>query len=299
MSRWRFSLALALLLSAGTTQAAEPVKLDAAVQKRLGIVTAPLAASRRNTTLNGFARVIDATPLAQLDSDLSVAIATAAASRAEAVRAKALNAQDATLSTKAAQAAEAAARADAAKLLLLRRRLGLEWGPALARLSDAGRAGLIANLASGRAALVRIDAAAPPRGLRAAQIDLGANGSARAVVLGPARTGDPRYQVAGFLAQVSGPQALMLPVGLSAPAALSAGEAQMGVILPRSALYRTGGKTTVFIRKDAASFEQRTVEGGLSDPSGLFASRGFSPGEAVVVEGAAALAAAAAPPEPE
>ena len=299
MTLRRLTLTLALTLAAGAAWAAETVKIDTAVQKRLGVATAPLAGARRSATVAGFARVVDVGPLALLDADLTAAIAAAAASRAEANRSKLLNAADATVSTKAAQAAEAQARADASRVLLLRRRLGLEWGPALARLSDASRGRLIADLAAGRSALLRIDAAAPPLGLVAANLDLGPAGSARAVVLGPARTSDPRYQVAGVFARVSGPQALRLPLGLSVPATLTAGAPQSGVILPRSALYRAGGRTTVFIRKDAQSFEQRTVEGGVSDPGGLFAARGFAPGEAVVIEGAAALAAAASPPEPE
>jgi hypothetical protein len=299
MSFPSLAAALALSLAAGAALAAEApeglVKLDAATQKRIGVVTAPLAAARRSAAATGFARVIDTAPLALLDSDLSGAIAAASASRAEATRAKALHAADATLSAKAVEAAEAQARTDDAKLLLLRRRLGLEWGPAFAKLSDAARGRLIAELAAGRTALVRIDAMAPPPGLKSAEIELGAGGSAHAVVLGPARTSDPRLQTVGLIAQVTGPQAMNLPVGLSAPVTLSAGAAQAGVVLPRSALYRSGGETTVFIRKDAGSFERREVEGGMSDPSGLFAPKGFAPGEAVVVEGAAALAAAVAP----
>lgn len=298
MTLRRLALTAILAFVTSAAQAAQTVKLGVAVQKRLGVATAPLAAARRKTTVAGFARVVDVGPLALLDSDLSAALAAAAASRAEADRSKLLNAADATVSAKAAQAAVAQARADAARVLLLRRRLGLEWGPTFARLSDAARGRLIADLSAGRTALVRIDAAAPPLGLTMADLDLGAGGAARAVVLGPARTSDPRYQVAGVLARVSGPNALRLPLGLSVPATLSTGAAQTGVILPRSALYRQGGQTTVYIRKDAQTFEQRAVVGGVSDPAGLFAPHGFAPGEDVVVDGAAALAAAATPPEP-
>ena len=68
------------------------------------------------------------------------------------------------------------------------------------------------------------------------------------------------------------------------------------MILPRSALLRLGGQTLVYVRKDAVSFERREALGGVSDPQGLFVIRGFTPGEAVVIEGASALHAAANPP---
>ena len=145
MSPRMLGLAAALLI-AGQALAADgaAVTVDAPTQKRIGVVTAPLAAARRSATVNGFARVLDAAPLATLDTDLQAAVATAAASAAEAQRSQSLFAADATVSAKAAQAAQAQARADASKVRLLRMRLGLEWGPAFARMSDAARGRLLA-----------------------------------------------------------------------------------------------------------------------------------------------------------
>ena len=62
-------LALALI-GAGAARA-EPLKVGAATQKRLGIVTAPLVAARRGASINGFARALDAVPLATLDADIA------------------------------------------------------------------------------------------------------------------------------------------------------------------------------------------------------------------------------------
>jgi hypothetical protein len=290
-------LALAAPAFAVPTPAASVVlKVDAATQKRLSIATAPLAAASRTAAVKGFARALDAVPLATLDADITAGAAALAASQAEAARTRDLNAAGQTVSKKAAEAAAAQARADAAKLGLLRRRLGLEWGPSLQALSDARRGRLVADLAAGRATLVRIDAAGGLSSLRGtASIDLGGGQVARAAILGPARVGDPRLQSTGLLALVTGPQAMALGVGTVAPATLATGGGSIGVMIPRSALLRTAGQTFAYVRRDAGSFERRAIVGGVSDPAGLFAPRGFQPGEPVVVKGAAQLFAAETP----
>jgi hypothetical protein len=294
------ALALSLAVAAPALAAPSVLKIDAATQARLGVVTAPLAAVRKTASVGGFARALDAAPLATLDSDIAAGIAALAASQAEATRTRSLNAADQTVSNKVAEAAAALARADAAKLALLRRRLGLEWGPSLQALSDARRGRLVSDIASGRAALVRIDSSSGLSAFRGtAVIDLGPAGTARAAILGPARVGDPRLQSTGLLALVSGPQAMRLGTGTVAPATLAAGAEATGVIIPRAALLRTAGQTFAYVRRDAGSFERRPIVGGLSDPAGLFVAGGFRPGEPVVVKGAAQLFAAETPSKAE
>jgi hypothetical protein len=276
------------------------VQLDSAVQQRLGIQTAPLAAAQRTHEVSGFARGLDAGPLAALDADIAAAASALQASRGEAARTRGLAAADSTVSKRAAETAAAQARADEAKLLLLRRRLGLEWSPALEAMNDARRSRLVGALAAGRAALVRIDVAGGAGIVTsAARLDLGPHGPARAAVLGPARLGDTRLQSTGLLAIVTGPQAIQLGAGVVVPAALEGSVATSGVILPREALIRSHGETFAYIRRDARSFERRSVEGGQPDPRGLFAPAGFRPGEQVVTAGAAKIYAASAPAKAE
>jgi hypothetical protein len=298
-SVWGVVLCLALVSGPATAAPAELLKMDAATQSRLGVVTVPLQAARRGAATSGFARALDPGPLAQLDSDIAAAVAALAASQAEAARTRSLNAADQTVSKQVAEAAAAQARQDAAKLLLLRRRVGLEWGPSLAKLTDARRSQLVADIAAGRAALVRIDSAtglAQAHG--SAEIDLGAGGRAQAMILGPSRVGDPRLQSTGVLALVRGAAALQFGTGTVAPARI-AQAAGSGVLIPRAALLRSGGRTFVYIRRDASDFERRTVPAGLSDPDGLFVTSGFRSGEAVVTAGAAQLyAAQTSPAEP-
>ncbi|MFL5296512.1 MAG: hypothetical protein ACJ798_09045 [Phenylobacterium sp.] len=292
-----WACALGLALAGGASAAPGPLKMDVATQTRLGIVTTPLAAATRTAMVSGFARALDPSPLAQLDADIAAAEAAAAASQAEAARTRSLNAADQTVSKQAAEAAAAQARADAAKLQLLRRRVGLEWSPAMARFSDARRSRLVAEIAAGRAALVRIDSAA---GLSQAQgsvsIDLHGAAPVRAAILGATRTGDPRLQSTGLLALVSGPAAAQFGAGTVAPATVASGALASGVVIPRAALLRTGGRTFVYVRRDATDFERREAPPGLSDPDGLFVTDGFRPGEPVVVTGASQLFAAESGP---
>ena len=287
------------LLLAGPALAAETpsVQVDAATQRRIGVATAPLVAAQHHATVSGFARVVDPVPLATLDGDLVAALATAQASRAEAVRTKALAAADSTVSLKVAQAAQAQASADAAKLTLLRRRVGLEWGPVFA--GDAGRSRLIAELVAGQAALVRIDAPMGVAGARGARMQLGGGETVIVTILGPARTADPRVQTGGLMGVVRGAAAARLGVGMSAPVTLSGGAGSLGVIVPRDALIRTAGQTFAYVRKDATHFERRALIAAAPQPDGLFSAGGFTPGEAVVVSGASALLAAETAPKAE
>ncbi len=292
-------LGLAAVLIARSALAAEGkgervVKADAVTQRRLGVVVSPLAAARRGAGVAGIARVLDPGPLAALESDIDTAAAAARASQAEAARSKALNAQDQAISAKALEAAQAQARADGARVTLLLRRLGLEWGPALVRMSDGQRANLINALAAGRAALLRIDTASGEgqAGLRSAEVDLGPAGKVQARILGSARTADLRLLSPGLIAVVSGASAGALSSGLTAPCRLETSGPVAGVLLPRAALVRTAGQTWVYVKRDAETFQRRPVVGGQVDPGGLFAASGFRPGELVATSGAGALFAA-------
>jgi len=278
---------------ADTADAPHPIALDAATARRLAIRTAPIRATAQTTTVTGFARVLDPIPLAQLDTDLATAEPAASASAAEAARSRALYAADATLSRKAAEAATAQARGDAARLALLRRRLGLEWGPAIAGMSAGQRAALVSALASGRAALVRIDSASGigQAGLRSATLDLGPMGTVEAVILGPARAADARLQSPGLIARVSGSQAGILSSGLSAPARMR-GTAQSGFLIPASAVLHMAGGAWVYIETRPGTFIRRRLERTSAVAGGLFAAGGMRPGELIVVQGAAALHAA-------
>jgi hypothetical protein len=288
------ALAALWALAAHAEDEVKAVKLPLETQRKLGFVIQPLKAAVRTAAIPGFAKVLDPSPLAQLDADILAAQAAATASAAEAARSRTLNADDQAISTKALQAAEAQTRGDAAKLAQLRRRVGLEWGEGLARMSDRQRAALVADLAAGRAALVRIDTASGQgqAGLRGVDIDFGSIGLFHGVVLGAARTADPRLMSPGLIARIGGRNASLLSTGLSAPVKLTASGPIKGVIAPRAALLRSGGETWVYVRTAAESFLRKPLEHGMVDPGGLFVAAGLRPGEQVVTTGSAALFAA-------
>ena len=284
---------LAILAALLTVGQARAISVAPDVQRRLGVRTQTLTAERRKAEVDAFAKVLDPGPLAQLDSDLTTAVAAAAASRAEAERTHALHVAGDTVSAKDAEAAESQARQDAAKVALLRVRLGLEWGPGVARLSDKARARLIAGLAKGTVALVHVDTPsnAGQAGARSVKVDVG-DGSLPGVVLGPARQAEPRLQSSGLLVEVIGSQAVLLSIGLTNSAHIDTGAPQPGVLIKREALIRYRGSTWAYVQHGQGQFERRLVRDGEPEEGGVFVASGFSPGDQVVTGGAAGLFAA-------
>lgn len=275
-------------------EAVKPVKLPTETQAKLGLRSEPLKAKASAETISGFVKVLDPGPLAQLDSDIEAAEAAAQASAAELARSETLNKDGAAVPTKQVEAARALARSDATKLALLRRRMGLEWGEGFARMSTRQRTQLLAEIAGGKGALVRIDTPSGEglAGLKSVDLDLGPLGRVRASVIGPARAADPRLLSPGLIATARGPGIGSLSVGLSAPVKLAVSAPATGVVAPRAALLRSKGKTWVYVRTGGETFVRKEVEDARSDPAGLFVPAGFKPGEQVVTQGAAALFAA-------
>jgi len=287
---------LAAVLLAGAAWSGDPdgwVSAGPELQHRLGLKAEALAAEKRKSQIDAFAKVLDPGPLAQLDSDLRTAIAAAAASKAEADRSKLLNASGGSVATKDVEAAVAQATSDALKVAQLRQRLGLEWGPGVVRMSDARRAALIKTLAAGKAALVHVDTPsnAGQAGARTVKVDIGSD-SVTGVVLGPARTAEPRLQSSGLIVEVVGTSAVLLSIGLTQSAHIDTGDPRTGVILKRSALVRYRGLTWAYVRQAGDRFERRLVEDGVPEEAGLFVPKGFAAGDEVVVSGAAGLFAA-------
>lgn len=279
-----------ITLLAPQPSAAAGVVLRPDVQQRLGITTAVLTLQHRSAQVAAFAKVLDPGPLAALQSDLSTAEAAAAASSAEAVRATALARAGESMAKKDAEAAVAQAKGDQAKLVLLRRRVGLEWGPGVARLSDQRRGALIQAISAGKAALVQVDTPSNEGqpGARTVEIDIG-DGSVHAPVLGPSRTAEPRLTSSGLIALVTGPQAVLFSVGLTQSARINTSSSVAGVVIPRSAVVRRQGLDWAYVLTGAGRFERRPLVDPAPETDGLFVVQGFRPGEVVAVQGVAAL----------
>jgi hypothetical protein len=284
--------ALALAFVALAAHAA-PLQVGPDAQRRLGIVTQKLILARQSGEIDAFAKVLDPAPLAQTDSDLATAEAAAAASSAQAKRSQALHAADGSVATKDVEAAVSQARQDALKVALLRRQLALAWGPGVARLGDAARARLVRALSDGSAALVHVDTHNNDgqAGARFVKVDIG-DSSVRGAVIGPARQAEPRLQSSGLIVEVTGPQAMLLSVGLTQSAHIETSTLQSGVLLPRAAIIRYRGADWVYVRAGPAAFERRLAQSPVIEADGLFVAQGFGGGEEVVTQGAPALFAA-------
>ena len=281
--------ALCTMSALGQVRAAT-LQVSPETQHRLGVATQRTTLSRRSTEIDAFAKVLDPAPLVQSDSDLRTAQAAAAASSAQAKRAQALHAADGSVAAKDVEAAVSQARQDALKVALLRRQLGLAWGPGVARLSDATRGRLAHALADGSAALVHVDTHNNDgqAGARFVKVDIG-DGSARGAVIGPARQAEPRLQSSGLIVEVTGPQALLLSVGLTQSAHIESSTPQSGVLLPRAAVVRFRGAAWVYVRAGPVAFERRLLQNPVAQPDGFFVAQGFAGGEEVVTQGAQAL----------
>jgi hypothetical protein len=284
--------ATALAVSAASAQVAPytGVTLDPQTQARLGVRAQALKSERRSAQIDAFAKVLDSGPLAQLENDLEGAEASAAASAAEARRAKSLNASGSAVASKDAEAAEAQAKNDAAHVQLLRHRIGLEWGPGVQRMKDETRRALIKSLSDGQAALVHIDS---PNNegqaqARSVEIDIG-DGQAHGELLGAARAAEPRLQSSGLIAVVRGKSAILLSNGLIQSAHINTPASAPGVMIPRSAVIRFNGSDWAYVRRGDQGFERRRLDGPVASESGLFVTKGFAAGDELVVQGAAEL----------
>jgi hypothetical protein len=277
-----------------------PVSLSAGEQARLGITTTVLAAATAPAGVATTARVLDPAPLIQLDAEIGSAAASLAASRAEAARTRQLYAEDRTASARALQTAEAQAAADQERLLSAQRRLLIEWGQGVARLSDGRRAGLLDELARVRAELVRVElpaGAATPAPGSAVELHGSAEQHAlRASVLGLLPVADPRLQTRGVLAEVKGADAT-LAVGEMLSARLpSATHAARGVRVPRAALLRKDAAVWVYVQTAPNGFVRRELRDYQPLPDGWFVGGGLAPGDRVVTAGAEMLLGLEAPP---
>ena len=285
-----FGLALLAAAFAGSAKAQVApyagVTLETAVQARLGVKTAVLKSERRSAQIDAFAKVLDPGPLAQLETDFD----SAQASAAEAKRTMALHQSGSAVAAKDAEAAEAQAKNDAQHVLILRQRIGLEWGPGMQKLSDARRRDLIHALANGQAALVHIDT---PNNegqdkARSVEIDIG-DGQAHGELMGAARAAEPRLQSSGLIAVVRGKSAILLSVGLIQSAHINTPASAPGVVIPRTAVIRFSGSDWAYVRRGPQGFERRRLDTPTPGESGLFVTKGFSPGDELVVQGAAEL----------
>jgi hypothetical protein len=297
---WRAAAAALFLAASIAPRQAWSLEVSQQVQRRLAVATQRLTLTHQSDQVDAFAKVLDPEPLVQLDSDLATAIATAAASKAEAERSRVLSTPNGGVAVKDMEAAVSQARQDALKVDILRRRLGLEWGPGVARMSDVARERLVRALTAGAAALVHVDTHnnEGQRGAKFVKVDIG-DDSVRGRVIGPARAAEPRLQSSGLIVEVEGRSAILLSVGLTQSAHIEQSTPQSGVLLPRTSVIRFKGSDWAYVRVAPTTFQRRLAENPVPESDGLFVAKGFAAGDEVVVKGADALFAAELSPPAE
>jgi len=293
------AILIALLLSnAATAQSPDSpgdiaVTLSTADQSRLGIATLRLEATEASDIVDATARVLDISALALLEAEIETAAAAASASTSAEKRLALLAADDQIASIQVLEAARAQARADAARLLLARRRIALEWGSGLAKLDDAGRQRLINHVTTGKAALLRVDPlqSIPSKVVSVCLKSIDGLAPVATELLGMAAGADARRQTTGLLVLVRDEPAANFPAGRIVAAEIDTGRLQVGVLLPRASLIRIDGSTWVYLQRGTEQFVRREVYAPRLLDAGWFVSERFAPGDTIVASGSGSLLA--------
>lgn len=289
-------------LGALAVAAAGPVVLSSSQIRRAGIVVETLRPARFAPSIPALGVVLDLVPLIRLHGEIAADDAAVAGAKAKVlleqqqmVQAKALyrrgqiismsDYQKAAEDLAANQAALAGARVKRAALLA---EAGAHWGAAMAGVLRSGGDPL-PQLTAGAAILVGLSLppgtglADPPR-----RVEARAAGVRFALTLiGPVPGMLGGYPGQSFLYQAAAQPGA--PVGATVSAALPAGPRRAGVVVPRSAVVWQGAGAAVYRADAGRRFERVAIATGSPTPAGYFVSAGLSPGDRVVVRGAALL----------
>ena len=262
------------------------VALTAEQVKSLGIATEPARAATYQQEIAGYGVVTALDTIAQSDADFATASAAATQSQAAAARARSLaTGEEAAVSREVVEQAESKAAADRAALTLAARKRESVFGRQAPFGADRGA--LIADLAAGRAVLVRVTfplgsiGAGLPRSLRIARLgDNGRSWRADRIWEAPA---DPALPGRGFYAVVKGSDlAQNEHVGAFAPKGASA----QGVEVPAASLLFGEGQSWVYLQDKPDHFVRAPVDMSRPMDDGYFIQNGVEPGQKVVTSGA-------------
>ena len=161
------------------------------------------------------------------------------------------------------------------------------WGPALSK--RAGLADLVSSLASGNAALIRIDLLSGDSAMTAPKSSRVSAASGEPAwrdveLLGPATSSDPQSGGAAFLALWR--TAPLLPGTPLRVLITGPGSPQKVLVVPAGAIVRHQGGTFVYVKSSEHGFERRMVTLGTSLPSGVVVTDGLAETDTFVVTGA-------------
>jgi hypothetical protein len=269
------------------------VTLSPDTQKRIELKVAALEAAQQRRELTAYGSVLDPSPLAALQGEIALDQTALETAQKVTQRAKALFEQDENVPRKTLEAAQSEERADEIKLRTAQRRLALEWGGAIAGLSEAERRELVDRIVAHQTALLRIEL---PMGETMAgapeSIQVFAAGRATgypAAFISAAPQADPKTLGQGFLLRVDEADAALAPAAAVTARLRLAESPRTGVAIPDPAIVRSAGKTWVYVAGAENKFTRREVALDAPLESGWLATNGVAAGERVVVQAAQVL----------
>lgn len=254
--------------------------------------TIALAASNEPVKLEGIGTVLNPDTLLQLDADIRSATVAANFSHGQLERFKAST----MLSRQTLESAVRQEGIDASQLKLLLTRLQQSWGDKAPFLNADARQALMADIANGSRAVLRLDfsdmAADVPRNVRV--VPLRGGSETKVDVLWAAPSGNLAMPGVSFFGLINaGPG---LRAGDRARVIADSPERLNGVVIPSSALVVFGGKSWCYVETEPRKYERKLVSLEAPVDDGFFVEGGFDPGTRVVVKGASVLLAREAAP---
>jgi hypothetical protein len=287
--------AFALAVKAGVTT----LTVDDVAQARSGIQVKILAAAQAADGPTVYGTVADLQPLLDLSSRYAAAVAELHAAQAELGQRDAelkrvqtlyddgQNASRKTLDAARTDAAAARARAGAATIAVDAATAALrqQFGPVLAAWALAPSSPDLRALASRKDVLVRVVSMAAAQEAPSSLTLSGDGGkavTARFVSASPQT--DPGMQGQTWFYRTSAPLAAGTRLAGRVGVRL-----QSGIRIPADAVVWYGGQPWAWVRTKGTVFERRRITQGMLDDGGFVVSQGFTPGEAVVVQGAQLL----------
>lgn len=306
----RLAPLLAALAIAGPV-AAGPVRLSRSALARAGIVVAPLHAIRKAPSVAALGVVLDPAPLLRSRGSIASAETAVAAAKSRLALAQELSARSAQLygqgrliSALAYEKARGAVSTATIALTAARtRRMTLlaeteaVWGAAMTAILRTGGAPL-PQLASGTVLLIGVSlppgaalAAPPPR----------AEGEAAGTRLALTLIGPVPGMLGGYPGQsflYAATARPGVPIGAIVSASLPTGPQRVGALVPWSAVLWQDGRALVFRAGAGNRFEMVPIATDAPAAGGYFVSARLSPGDRIVVRGAALLLGAGEKPSP-
>ncbi len=281
------------------------VNLSEESQKASGIVIEPLRSASHQAESVTYGGVVGIEPLVDLRSRYLAARADAGAVRASIVstqqdyqRLQALNRDNRNVSDRAVQAAEAAWKADEAKLAAtdtlasgIRDSMRQQWGDTLARWAM-GEQGALGKLIAHEEVLIQV--ALPFEGLNPDKISeiqivpAGSHGKpVTAIYVSPSPQTDPTIQGRTYFFRAPANE---LRAGMRVEARIRMpGKQSAGVVVPNAAVVWYAGKAWAYRKQDDDKFVRQLVDTSQEAGDGWFNPTGFKEGDEVVTNGAQLL----------